>query len=375
MPILVKCACGKELRVKDELRGRRVKCPACGVVLVAEEAPEEAVPTAEEPAEEAPPSRLREAAPALPKRPTRRPPADEEDEPAPRSKGRRDGAAGKKVSTGLVLGLAGGGALLALACCGAGAFFLFRGAEDTDTNKTLTLTNGQATVSSRLRASDRDKPSLKQPSRRYSVKFEANKVYQIDMTSKARSRRHGDFDSYLYLEDDKGSTLAEDDDGGEGLNSRIVFHCTRAGDYAIIATTLRDEEYTSGTETGSFELTVKEIGSKDPPGKGQSGLVLNEAGQLGPSSPLDPERKTPCKVYTVAMKAGKTYQIDHMSKQFDAYLRLVGPDGKKVAKDDDSGGDLNARIRYQCTRAGEYRIYATCLIKASGSFRIEVREE
>ena len=35
MPITVTCeGCGKKLRVKDELAGRKGKCPACGTVLV-----------------------------------------------------------------------------------------------------------------------------------------------------------------------------------------------------------------------------------------------------------------------------------------------------------------------------------------------------
>lgn len=33
MPISVQCACGKKLQVKDELAGKRGKCPACGQVL------------------------------------------------------------------------------------------------------------------------------------------------------------------------------------------------------------------------------------------------------------------------------------------------------------------------------------------------------
>jgi DNA-directed RNA polymerase subunit RPC12/RpoP len=34
MAIKVACACGKKLSVKDEHAGKRVKCPACGSVLV-----------------------------------------------------------------------------------------------------------------------------------------------------------------------------------------------------------------------------------------------------------------------------------------------------------------------------------------------------
>jgi hypothetical protein len=33
MPLLVSCSCGKKLRVKEELAGKRVKCPACASVL------------------------------------------------------------------------------------------------------------------------------------------------------------------------------------------------------------------------------------------------------------------------------------------------------------------------------------------------------
>ncbi len=33
MPVSVTCDCGKRLTIKDELAGKRVKCPACGVVF------------------------------------------------------------------------------------------------------------------------------------------------------------------------------------------------------------------------------------------------------------------------------------------------------------------------------------------------------
>jgi hypothetical protein len=39
MPIPLDCACGRSLRVKDELAGRKVKCPQCGGVLAVPEPP------------------------------------------------------------------------------------------------------------------------------------------------------------------------------------------------------------------------------------------------------------------------------------------------------------------------------------------------
>src|SRR5437764_13240688 len=39
MPILVKCACGKSYRVKDEYQGKKVKCPTCNASFVAQGEP------------------------------------------------------------------------------------------------------------------------------------------------------------------------------------------------------------------------------------------------------------------------------------------------------------------------------------------------
>src|SRR5262249_6444839 len=33
MPILVPCSCGKKLQIKDELSGKRIRCPACQAVV------------------------------------------------------------------------------------------------------------------------------------------------------------------------------------------------------------------------------------------------------------------------------------------------------------------------------------------------------
>src|SRR5260370_31611600 len=33
MPITLKCGCGKHLKVRDELAGKRARCPGCGTIL------------------------------------------------------------------------------------------------------------------------------------------------------------------------------------------------------------------------------------------------------------------------------------------------------------------------------------------------------
>jgi peroxiredoxin len=86
------------------------------------------------------------------------------------------------------------------------------------------------------------------------------KAYTIDMVSK-------DFDSYLRLLDPKGNQIEEDDDSGGDLNSRIVFNCTKDGDYKIVATTFGPDAM------GAYSLTVKSAGGVQKPSSGHSQMI------------------------------------------------------------------------------------------------------
>jgi thiol-disulfide isomerase/thioredoxin len=103
--------------------------------------------------------------------------------------------------------------------------------------------------------------------------------------------------------------------------------------------------------------------------------VLKVSGELTADHPKDEKRKAPYKVHKVNLVAGKTYAIDLRSTSFDAYLRLDGPDGKKLAEDDDSGGRLNARIVHKPAADGEYRVIATMFQPGKlGKYTLTVRE-
>jgi Ca2+-binding EF-hand superfamily protein len=98
--------------------------------------------------------------------------------------------------------------------------------------------------------------------------------------------------------------------------------------------------------------------------------------KITPADDFDTVRtKRRCKVYTVRLAAGKTYQIDMMSNVLDAYLRLEDANGKELARDDDSGDDLNARIVFPCPAAGTYRIIATTYYFENGPFTLSVKEK
>ena len=75
------------------------------------------------------------------------------------------------------------------------------------------------------------------PHKEYPVQFKARQVYVItlDMTQPGMG-----YDPYLVLEGPGGDVVASNDDGGQGLNSRIVYRARRGGEYRVIAAGLGD---------------------------------------------------------------------------------------------------------------------------------------
>jgi hypothetical protein len=79
-----------------------------------------------------------------------------------------------------------------------------------------------------------------------------------------------------------------------------------------------------------------------------------------------------CKVYTVKLEAGKTYQLD-CNSDWDNWLRIEDAKGKQLAEDDDSGGGTNAQILFECKTAGEYRVIVTSFdAGTTGDFTVTV---
>ena len=90
--------------------------------------------------------------------------------------------------------------------------------------------------------------------------------------------------------------------------------------------------------------------------------------------------KAAFKAYPLKMKAGGTYIIDMVrsnpnDNQLDPYLYLENPMKNIVDSNDNSGGNLNARIMYRASMDGEYRIIATAASDrmAIGAYTLTVR--
>jgi hypothetical protein len=114
-----------------------------------------------------------------------------------------------------------------------------------------------------------------------------------------------------------------------------------------------------GNKTESITL-------KDGKAKVQSALKTDDA--------KDKLQKYQCKVFTVILKGGKAYTFHMVSKEIDSFLRLEDAAGKELAKDDDSGGFVNARINFHCSSAGPYRVVCTTFGGGTGAFSLTIQE-
>ncbi len=113
---------------------------------------------------------------------------------------------------------------------------------------------------------------------------------------------------------------------------------------------------------------------KDQSGLGNQGVFKVDE-KLTNDDPKDRTRTFSVhKVHTVKLFAGKSYTIDLVSRDFDSYLRLENSAGQQLAEDDDSGGDLNARIVFQAPKDDTYRIIATSFDGKTGNYTLTIRE-
>jgi Bacterial pre-peptidase C-terminal domain len=199
---------------------------------------------------------------------------------------------------------------------------------------------------------------LGKPARIHQVRMSPDKTYLIDLES-------SDFDAYLRILDSAGKELATDDDSGEGLNARIRFTPPKEDNYQIVAT-----RFSSGQ--GNYVLKIRDLTPGEP---GKPALAaekeLRFEGKLANDSPKVMGK--PAQVHQVSLSPDKTYVIDLESSEFDAYLRILDSNGKQLAKDDDSGGNHNARIRFTPPKEGNYQVVATRFGLDQGNYVLKIR--
>jgi hypothetical protein len=168
-----------------------------------------------------------------------------------------------------------------------------------------------------------------------------------------------------------GVQVAFDDDGGVGLNSRIVFTPGVSGVYTV------DVSEFLNNDTGTYRLRVFDDDFKNSfegngffgsltPGVAVSG-ILNYAGDTDQ--------------YGVNLIAGRQYIIDAEGSPtgggtLSDTLISLQQNGVQIAVDDDGGRGFNSRIVFTPTTSGFYTVEARDFgNNDAGTFRLRVAED
>lgn len=121
-----------------------------------------------------------------------------------------------------------------------------------ESEATSTLSPVDAVYSGALTDDDPRVPDDDSPYDEYPIEVAAGWTVVADMRSE-------DFDTYLWLIGPDGSSLVQDDDGGEGTNSYFQYRVTASGRYIV-----RANSY-DGSGRGAYTLHVLASSSPPPP--------------------------------------------------------------------------------------------------------------
>lgn len=142
-----------------------------------------------------------------------------------------------------------------------------------------------------------------------------------------------------------------------GNNASLVYQTTAAGNYLLLVA------FPNPRRWARFKLDIQKIGSKK--------LTLSKEGN---GSVRDYVAAHATREYTVPLHKDRMYVIDLKSSAFVCYLELFHTTTYPLMTNDDGGGGTNARIQFQPTVSGDYRIVAQSLgRRGGGPFQLTVR--
>lgn len=190
---------------------------------------------------------------------------------------------------------------------------------------------------------------LRPEGQRYSFEAEAGDYIAISMEGQF------EYDTYLELYDPGGDLLMEDDDSGDGHNSRIMLLLPEDGTYTITARGYSNRR-------GPFTLSVDHAQT-------QGTLRFDEPVEAAFYSEVG-------HFWQFEGVAGDAVRIE-MTRldDMDPYLALYTPDAMVYIEDDDSGGDLNAMIEIILPQTGVYIIHAYGYSASTGRYELLITRD
>ena len=214
----------------------------------------------------------------------------------------------------------------------------------------------------------------------FAVELESGTRYQIDLEGEPTARGTQS-DPLLQIRNADGTVLASDDDGGVGVNARVIFTPTGDATYYLYVDT-------PDGSPGTYTLSVILLGANgaseadtDFPTTTTTGEVDvggSVTGNIASSTDLD--------WFAVVLEAGKTYQIDLKGENGgggtleDSLLGNIrdssGTEIDGTENDDvDYDNDIyDSQITFTPTAAGTYYLVASRAGSSTGTYTLSVRE-
>jgi hypothetical protein len=188
-----------------------------------------------------------------------------------------------------------------------------------------------------------------------------------------------DFDPLLYVAG-PGVGEVSDDDGGEGLNSRLCVDFTESGVYRVVPSSyggetgtyrVRTERVTSCADVTADDPDVVDLSTLDTGGR-----VLPPVGQVeGALTDNDAIMfDSPVQAWALEGRVGESVTVDLISDEFDAYLTVLGPGLEEWLADDDGAGLCNSRVTVEFPENGTYKVVVSS-VPGLGSFTLRAYHE
>ena len=193
----------------------------------------------------------------------------------------------------------------------------------------------------------------------FSFQAERGRRYTIETSVPSDS----DVDTVITLYSANGSVLEEDDDGGDGVASKIVWTAPSSATYYVRV---------EGLSTGGYRLSLSSSGASDDHGDSRSsatGISVGSRvnGVIETSSDED--------YFSFQAQSGWTYTIETSvasDSGVDTVITLYSANGWPLEGDDNGGDGVASKIVWTAPSSATYYVEVEDVLTATGGYRLLV---
>jgi hypothetical protein len=215
-----------------------------------------------------------------------------------------------------------------------------------------------------------DGDSQGEETRRYDdhrIHLDAGRRYRLSVASEA-------FDPMArLLRAGQTEVIAENDDYGESLNSRISYTPAESGDYVLRVTGF------AADARGAYTASVAQLPPLPPPVSAPPSATTMTAWGVwvGALAASDPDRDgRNYDDYLIHFDAGQTRLIAVDADALDTMIQILRPadrEGAALDEDDDSGPGFNPLLGFTAEEAGDYLVRVTSFeADSAGAYRLRI---